>query len=118
MMSGGCTFRYSYSATPRILSASLGGFSGGGVLRVSGAVGAPSPEWYQIHVGSRESGFRCDVAGDELLDDAPAPSPLDSDTVFCAIGPSESGRYNLSFELRDPSRDESKCDATAASSRA
>jgi hypothetical protein len=98
---GPCAFTYSAEQTPLLAAASLGALSGAGSLRATGFLGPGglSTEWFHVHVGSRGAGLRCDAAAALQAD----PDAI-RDTVHCAAPPIEAGRYNVSFEVRDPAR--------------
>ena len=112
---GPCQFTYSQAATPQLVVASLGG-AGGATLRFSGGLlQATAQSYMNLYVGSRDSGQRCFPSAaaqngglvaaigsryspteDSLLDVSNAP------VVRCEAPPVEAGRYNMSFEVRDP----------------
>lgn len=108
------TFTYASSNTPSISASALGGYSSGGVLGFWGNLKGTSTAWYQLHVGTRDSGFRCDVSNEVQINYdrsepyALIPNPTDpfivdgwgNGAVRCALGPSEAGVYNMSFEVR------------------
>ena len=113
---GTCTYTYRSRDTPSIFAASLGG-TAGSVLRFYGngnALLGPTTRWYNIHVGDRQYGLTCDananvqVPGIPRVPGSAMPSEdnllnfYSQGVVKCVAPPSEAGRYNVTFEVRDP----------------
>ena len=96
-----CALTYSSSNTPTITASSLGGYSGS-TLSFWGYVVGKDSSWFQVHVGTWDTGFRCDV--DDALQVPPFKytDSRGNGAARCTISASEAGRYNISFEVRDP----------------
>jgi hypothetical protein len=104
---GPCRFQYALSDTPGITAASLGAHAGG-ALRFAGPLGGANASWYHIFIGARDAGLRCDAHDEAQPDNALAAPPdallaaAGAGAVYCTVGPTEAGVYNVSFEVRDP----------------
>jgi hypothetical protein len=108
---GPCTFTYTASSTPSLTHTSLGGSPGSLVSFHGNFLGGTTIDWFQVSLG----GLLCDVSPE-----AQVPVGLPYSTSFpssenlvgmagrgvvkCFAPPLEAGRYNVSFEVRDPAR--------------
>ena len=108
-VAAGCVFTTNKANTPYIASASFGGYSGGGLVKVSGRLSGVDTSWYQIHVPADAgvpgvNGLRCDVEDELQRSPFALTDGGGAATVYCALGPTEAGAMNVSFEVRDPTR--------------